>query len=79
MSVQRVTARAGVPVIVGVSAAGLAPMAALSNKAMDAGAAGVMVAPPHTLNTDAQIVGYYHDVAEKPSEKPLSSFRTSRS
>jgi len=69
--VHRVTARAGVPVIVGVSAAGLAPMAALSNKAMDAGAAGVMVAPPHTLKTDGQIVNYYHDVAETLGETPF--------
>ena len=62
--IRRTVARAGVPVIVGVSAAGLAPMKALATKAMEAGAAGVMVAPPHTLQGDAQIVDYYRNVAE---------------
>jgi 4-hydroxy-tetrahydrodipicolinate synthase len=68
--IRRVTARAPVPVVVGVSAPGLAPMRALAAEAMDAGAAGVMVAPPHTLRSDAQIVGYYHDVAEALGEIP---------
>lgn len=62
--IRRVVARTRLPVIVGVSAAGLAPMQALAAKAMDTGAAGVMVAPPHTLQTDDQIVSYYHNVAE---------------
>jgi 4-hydroxy-tetrahydrodipicolinate synthase len=53
-----------VPVIVGVSAAGFAAMSALSAKAMDAGAAGVMIAPPSTLRTDDQIVSYYADAVE---------------
>jgi 4-hydroxy-tetrahydrodipicolinate synthase len=53
-----------VPVIVGVSAAGFAAMSALSTKAMDAGAAGVMIAPPSTLKTDDQIVSYYADAVE---------------
>lgn len=53
-----------VPVIVGVSAAGFAAMSALSSKAMDAGAAGVMIAPPSTLKTDDQIVSYYADAVE---------------
>jgi len=69
--VARVVARAPVPVVVGVSAAGFAPMAALANRAMDAGAAGVMVAPPHTLRTDGQIVGYYHNVAETLGDIPF--------
>ncbi|MDJ1008471.1 MAG: dihydrodipicolinate synthase family protein [Paracoccaceae bacterium] len=69
--VSRVTGRAGVPVVVGVSAAGLAPMAALANRAMEAGAAGVMVAPPHTLKTDGQVVGYFHDVAEALGDIPF--------
>jgi 4-hydroxy-tetrahydrodipicolinate synthase len=47
------------PVIVGVSAPGFAAMRALTRDAMDAGAAGVMIAPPNTLRTDDQIVGYY--------------------
>lgn len=68
--VTRVIARTDLPVIVGVSAAGFAPMQALAATAMDAGAAGVMVAPPHTLQTDDQIVSYYHNVAETLAETP---------
>ncbi|TXM93089.1 dihydrodipicolinate synthase family protein, partial [Methylobacterium sp. WL122] len=52
------------PVIVGVSAPGFAAMASLARSAMDAGAAGVMIAPPSTLRTDDQIVGYYAQAAE---------------
>jgi len=69
--VARVTGRTEVPVVVGVSAAGLAPMRALAGRAMDAGAAGVMVAPPHTLATDGQIVSYFHDVAETLGDTPF--------
>ncbi len=49
----------GLPVVVGVSAPGLAAMRSLAREAMEAGAAGVMIAPPNTLRTDDQIVGYY--------------------
>ena len=69
--ISRVISRTDLPVIVGVSAAGLAPMQALAGKAMDAGAAGVMVAPPHTLATDDQILGYYHNVAEALGATPF--------
>jgi 4-hydroxy-tetrahydrodipicolinate synthase len=62
--VRRVTARTRLPVVVGVSAAGFAAMQALSGAAMDAGAAGVMVAPPSSLRSDDQIIGYYHTTAE---------------
>ncbi|AGI68043.1 putative dihydrodipicolinate synthase [Octadecabacter antarcticus 307] len=62
--VQRVVARSTVPIVVGVSAAGFAAMKTLADAAMDAGAAGVMVAPPSNLRTDDQIIGYYHNVAE---------------
>lgn len=51
-----------VPVIVGVSGAGLDPMARLSQAVMSAGAAGVMVAPMPGLNTEAKIKGYYAQV-----------------
>jgi 4-hydroxy-tetrahydrodipicolinate synthase len=54
----------GKPVIVGVSAPGFAAMRALAREAMEAGAAGVMIAPPNTLRTDDQIVGYYAQAAE---------------
>lgn len=52
------------PVIVGVSAPGLAAMRELSDHAMGLGAAGVMVAPPATLRTDDQIVEYFAQVGE---------------
>ena len=43
-----------VPVIVGVSAAGFDPMVSLAHAALDAGAAGVMVAPAPTVKHDEQ-------------------------
>jgi 4-hydroxy-tetrahydrodipicolinate synthase len=59
--VKRVLARVAgrVPVIVGASAAGFAPMRELSTSVMDLGASGVMVAPAPTLRTDDQIVAYF--------------------
>jgi 4-hydroxy-tetrahydrodipicolinate synthase len=60
----RVIRRAGVPVVVGVTAPGFAAMRALAREVMEAGAAGVMIAPPNTLRTDEQIVGYYRQAAE---------------
>ncbi len=60
----RVIRRAGIPVVVGVSAPGFAAMRALARDVMDAGAAGVMIAPPNTLRTDDQIAGYYRGAAE---------------
>ncbi|MCZ8270086.1 MAG: dihydrodipicolinate synthase family protein [Beijerinckiaceae bacterium] len=55
---------AGKPVIVGVSAPGLAAMRSLAREAMQAGAAGVMIAPPNTLRTDDQIAAYYAQAIE---------------
>jgi 4-hydroxy-tetrahydrodipicolinate synthase len=55
---------AGAPVVVGVSAPGFAAMRGLARGAMDRGAAGVMIAPPNTLRTDDQIVGYYRNAVE---------------
>jgi len=52
------------PVIVGVSAPGFAAMRELTQEVMAAGAAGVMIAPPNTLRTDDQIVGYYRLAVE---------------
>lgn len=59
--VKRVLARVAgrVPVVVGASAAGFAPMRELSTNVMDMGASGVMVAPAPTLRTDDQIVAYF--------------------
>ena len=54
----------GKPIVVGVSAPGFAAMRALAREAMEAGAAGVMIAPPNTLRTDDQIVTYYAQAAD---------------
>jgi 4-hydroxy-tetrahydrodipicolinate synthase len=48
-----------VPVIVGVSDPGFNNMARLSKASMDAGAAGVMIAPMSGLNTEEKIYGYF--------------------
>jgi 4-hydroxy-tetrahydrodipicolinate synthase len=64
--VQRVLARVNgrVPVVVGASAPGFAPMKELTQSVMDLGAAGVMVAPPSTVRTDDQITAYFDMVNE---------------
>ncbi|MBN9602126.1 MAG: dihydrodipicolinate synthase family protein [Afipia felis] len=63
--VNRVVKRAGkVPVVVGVSAPGFAAVRALSRASMDAGAAGVMIAPVPSLRTDDQIVTYFAQAVE---------------
>jgi len=56
---KQVVRRASVPIIVGVSAPGFAAMRSLARSVMDAGAAGVMIAPPPSLRTDDQIVSYF--------------------
>jgi len=53
------------PVVVGVSSPGFAAMASLAKAAMDAGAAGVMIAPPPSLRTDDQIVTYFAQAVEE--------------
>ena len=62
--IQAVTRRAGVPVVVGVSAPGFAAMRALALGAMQRGAAGVMIAPPPSLRSDDQIISYYGQAVE---------------
>jgi len=64
--VERVLARVAgrVPVIVGVSAPGLASMRELATAVMDAGAAGVMVQPASHLRGDDATVAYFELVAE---------------
>ena len=64
--VKQVLARVAgrVPVVVGASAAGFAPMKELTQSVMDLGASGVMVAPPPTVKTDDQIVNYFDMVSE---------------
>src|ERR1700726_2276328 len=51
-------------IIVGVSAPGFAAMRSLTCATMDAGAAGVMIAPPPSLRTDDQIVTYFTQAVE---------------
>src|SRR5580704_11853643 len=51
-------------IIVGVSAPGFAAMRSLARASMDAGAAGVMIAPPPYLRTDDQITGYFKQAIE---------------
>lgn len=64
--VQRVLSRVDgrVPVIVGVSGAGLDPMRALTAEVMEAGAAGVMVAPMHGLGPEDRLEGYFAQVCK---------------
>ncbi|MFT3907559.1 MAG: dihydrodipicolinate synthase family protein [Steroidobacteraceae bacterium] len=52
-----------VPLVVGVSTPNFAALGELARQAMDAGCAGVMVAPPTTVRTDDQIVQYFQNVA----------------
>jgi 4-hydroxy-tetrahydrodipicolinate synthase len=59
---QVIARAAGKPVVVGVSAPGLAAIGELTKAVMDLGAAGVMVAPTAALRTDDQILGYYRNV-----------------
>lgn len=53
-----------VPVVVGASSPGFAPMRELTQSVMALGAAGVMVAPPSTVRTDDQIAAYFDMVNE---------------
>ena len=59
------------PVVVGVSAPGLAPMQELAEAVMDQGAAGVMVAPPWTIKTDDQAFAFYQSVGEALGNTPF--------
>ncbi|MBM3409154.1 MAG: dihydrodipicolinate synthase family protein [Betaproteobacteria bacterium] len=48
-----------IPVIVGVSAPAFDPMVSLARASMQAGAAGVMIAPPATVKTDEQFFNFF--------------------
>ena len=67
--VARVAGR--VPVVVGVSSPGFAAMQELAAVAADAGAAGVMVAPPAALRTDDALFGYMQQAASAIGDMPL--------
>ena len=71
---ERVLRRLGgrLPVVVGVTAPGLAPMRELAEGVADMGAAGVLVAPPWTLRTDDQVFGFYASVAEALGATPFA-------
>ena len=64
--VRQVLARVNrrVPVVVGASSPGFAPMRELTDSVMDMGASGVMVAPPASVRTDDQILAYFDMVGE---------------
>jgi 4-hydroxy-tetrahydrodipicolinate synthase len=66
--VRRVTTRTAKPVIVGVSAPGFAAMRSLARSSMELGAQAVMIAPPPSLRTDDQIVGYFRQASEAIGE-----------
>ncbi len=59
---QRIAGR--IPIVVGVSSPGFAAMGELARAAMDAGAAGVMVAPAPGPRTDDAVFGYFRNVGE---------------
>ena len=61
--IERVAGR--VPVIVGVSHAGIDNLVALSKSVMDVGAAGVMIAPATGLKTEVQIRDYFGAVFKR--------------
>lgn len=67
--IRRVAGR--VPVVVGVSSPGFAAMHELAVAVTDAGAAGVMVAPPPTLKTDEAVAGYFQAVQEILGDIPF--------
>jgi 4-hydroxy-tetrahydrodipicolinate synthase len=66
--IDRVAGR--LPVVVGVTAPGLAPMRELAESVMDMGASGVMVAPPWTTKTDDQAYAFYASVGDALGKTP---------
>ncbi|MFC7705543.1 dihydrodipicolinate synthase family protein [Plastorhodobacter daqingensis] len=62
--IDRVMSRAGaLPVVVGVSDAGIGNLTDLGRHAMDRGAAGLMVAPSRGPAREDRVEGYFHAVA----------------
>jgi 4-hydroxy-tetrahydrodipicolinate synthase len=60
-----------VPVVVGVSAAGIDNMVRLSTTSMDAGAGGVMVAPQPGMITEVKLKSYMAQVCDALGETPI--------
>lgn len=68
---QRYVRRAqGKPVIVGVSNPSLAQLRELSARAMDLGAAGVMIAPPGGIRTEEELLAYFAAVFAQIGDVP---------
>lgn len=59
-----------VPVVVGVSAPGLASMRTLARASVDVGAAGVMIAPPSGLRGDDAVVAYIEQASDAIGDIP---------
>lgn len=59
-----------VPVVVGVSAPGLASMRTLARASVDVGAAGVMIAPPSGLRGDDAVIAYMAQASEAIGDIP---------
>lgn len=69
---KRYIARAGGrPVIVGVSSPNLAQLSQLTAKVMDAGAAGVMIAPASGIRTDDELNRYFDHVFTAIGDVPV--------
>ncbi len=60
-----------VPAVIGVSAPGFAAMRALARGAMEAGAAGVMIAPPPGLRGDDAVVAYMGQAVAAVGDAPV--------
>jgi len=60
-----------VPVVVGVSSAGLDAMARLTAASMDAGAGGVMIAPQPGMGTEVKLRSYMAPVCEAMPDVPI--------
>ncbi|WP_370501300.1 dihydrodipicolinate synthase family protein [Mycolicibacterium sp. jd] len=69
--VAHATAHTDLPVVAGITAPGYVAMRDLARFCMDRGAAGVMIAPPNTLRTDAQITNFYANVAAAVAPAPF--------
>lgn len=63
---QRVAGR--VPVVVGVSDPGTGSLVDFAKRAMDAGAAGVMIAPVSSLKTEEHVMSYFANIFVKLEE-----------
>jgi 4-hydroxy-tetrahydrodipicolinate synthase len=60
-----------VPVVVGISAPGTDPVVQFGKEAMDAGAAGLMLAPVASVRTDEQIYNYFASVFDRLGNVPI--------